>query len=73
MVKENVGSYDVEVYSGRWYAMNRLGNIAKSYVSWVAEYNKTLKYDGPYKMWQYTSSGSEPGINGRVDTSYLYK
>ena len=73
-VRENVGDrYSVGVYSGRWYAMNRLGNIAKSYVSWVAEYNKTLKYDGPYKMWQYTSNGSEPGINGRVDISYLYK
>ena len=65
-------SYKVKVYSGRWYAMNRLGSVSKSYVDWVAEYNSTLKYDGPYSMWQYTSKGSIPGITGNVDISYLY-
>lgn len=65
-------NYNVGIYSGRWYAMNRLGKIAKSYVNWVAEYNSNLKYDGPYLMWQYTSKGSVPGIDGNVDISYLY-
>lgn len=65
-------NYKVKVYSGRWYAMNRLGDIAKSYVDWVAEYNSTCKYDGNYSMWQYTSKGSVPGITGNVDISYLY-
>ncbi len=64
--------YKVKVYSGRWYAMNRLGNISKKYVDWVAEYNNTCKYDSKYSMWQYTSKGSIPGINGNVDVSYLY-
>ncbi len=64
--------YKVKLYSGRWYAMNRLGALSKSYVDWVAEYNSTLKYDGPYSMWQYTSKGSVPGITGNVDISYLY-
>lgn len=64
-------SYKVKVYSGRWYAMNRLGSLSKSYVDWVAEYNSTLKYDGPYSMWQYTSKGSIPGITGNVDISYI--
>ena len=63
--------YKVKVYSGRWYAMNRLGDVSKSYVDWVAEYNKTCKYDKPYSLWQYTSSGRVPGINGNVDISYL--
>lgn len=66
------GLYKVKVYSGRWYAMNRLGSVAKSYVDWVAEYNDTLKYDDTYSMWQYTSKGSVPGISGNVDISYLY-
>lgn len=64
--------YKVKVYSGRWYAMNRLGATSKSYVDWVAEYNSTLKYDSSYSMWQYTSKGSVPGIIGNVDISYLY-
>lgn len=72
-VSSHVNSnYKVKVYSGRWYAMNRLGSLSKSYVDWVAEYNSTLKYDGPYSMWQYTSKGSVPGITGNVDISYLY-
>lgn len=64
-------NYNVGVYSGRWYAMNRLGSISKSYVKWVAEYNKTCKYDGSYLMWQYTSKGSISGIKGNVDISYI--
>ncbi len=64
--------YKVKLYSGRWYAMNRLGNVSKAYVDWVAEYNSTCKYDGLYSMWQYTSKGNVPGINGYVDISYLY-
>lgn len=64
-------NYKVKVYSGRWYAMNRLGETSKSYVDWVAEYNSTCKYDAPYSMWQYTSKGSVPGIDGNVDISYI--
>ena len=67
----NGGKYKVKVYSGRWYAMNRLGEVAKNHVDWVAEYNSTCKYDGAYSMWQYTSKGSVPGIDGRVDISYI--
>lgn len=67
----NGGKYKVKVYSGRWYAMNRLGEAAKNHVDWVAEYNSTCKYDGEYSMWQYTSNGSVPGIDGRVDISYI--
>ena len=72
-VSNHVGNrFKVRVYSGRWYAMNRLGTISKAYVDWVAEYNSTCKYDGKYSMWQYTSKGSVPGISGNVDISYLY-
>ncbi len=63
--------YKVKVYSGRWYAMNRLGSISKKHVDWVAEYNSTCKYDGVYSMWQYTSKGRVPGIEGNVDISYI--
>lgn len=65
------GGYKVKLYSGRWYAMNRLGTVSKSYVDWVAEYNETCKYDADYSMWQYTSNGSVPGVSGRVDISYM--
>ena len=67
----NGGKYKVKVYSGRWYAMNKLGQVAKNHVDWVAEYNSTCKYDAAYSMWQYTSKGSIPGIEGNVDISYI--
>lgn len=39
---------------------------------WLAQYNDKVTYKGTYHMWQYTSSGSVPGINGRVDMNVAY-
>lgn len=42
---------------------------------WVAQYNSALaqtNYSGRYNLWQYTSSGTVPGINGRVDMDKIY-
>lgn len=39
---------------------------------WLAQYNDTVTYRGKYHMWQYTSDGSVPGINGRVDMNVAY-
>ena len=41
--------------------------LKKSYLIWLAQYNKTASLD--YDLWQYTSSGSIAGINGKVDVS----
>ncbi len=64
--------YEVKVYCNRWYATTKLKGLEK-YIDWVAEYNKTCKYNGDYSMWQYTSKGKVPGINGNVDISYLIR
>lgn len=39
---------------------------------WLAQYNDKVTYKGNYHMWQYTSSGSVPGISGRVDMNVAY-
>lgn len=39
---------------------------------WLAQYNDKVTYNGKYHMWQYTSNGSVPGINGRVDMNVAY-
>lgn len=39
---------------------------------WLAQYNDEVTYKGQYHMWQYTSSGSVPGISGRVDMNVAY-
>lgn len=43
------------------------------YDIWYAEYSDipTLPYD--FEMWQYTSRGSVPGINGDVDLNICFK
>lgn len=70
-VSGHVGdNYKVRVYSGRWYAENRLGESRK-YVDWVAEYNSSCKYKYDYSMWQYSSKEQINGIIGNVDVSYI--
>lgn len=39
---------------------------------WLAQYADKATYKGTYHMWQYTSSGSVPGISGRVDMDIAY-
>jgi GH25 family lysozyme M1 (1,4-beta-N-acetylmuramidase) len=39
---------------------------------WIADYRGT-RPTRAHGMWQYTSSGTVPGISGGVDLSYAYK
>lgn len=39
---------------------------------WLAFYNDGLGYTHRVRMWQYTSSGSVPGIKGRVDMNLYF-
>ena len=36
---------------------------------WVAQYYNKCQYDSDYIGWQYSSKGSIPGVNGRVDVN----
>ncbi len=58
------------VYASRNWYVQRLGDV--SWQKWVAQYSDTNTMPYSYGVWQYTSSGSVPGINGRVDMDYLY-
>lgn len=65
--------YRAGVYGARnWFnemlTMSRLRN----YVVWLAEYRDVPIYQGYYHMWQYTSSGSVEGIQGKVDFNLSY-
>lgn len=46
------------------------GNIY--YKVWLANYTTKTLYQGNYDFWQYSSSGSISGINGRVDCNFWY-
>ena len=64
---------NAHVYTYRNYANTALNTeYIRSYITWIAEHNPTCTYTGSYKMWQYTSTATLPGINGNVDMSILY-
>ena len=48
--------------------MNRLGG----HELWIAHWNPICGCQWPYGIWQYTSDGNVPGVNGRVDLNYCY-
>ena len=49
--------------------MTRLG----AYDLWLAHYNvDSPSTKNPFTIWQYTSTGSVPGISGNVDLDYSY-
>lgn len=62
------------IYTGRWYWSGYLGSSLglNDYRLWLSDYNgkaaPTATIPGwNWTIWQYTSSGSVPGIVGRVD------
>lgn len=69
---QNAG-LDAGVYSGRnWYYNNLIVDEMDAPNIWLAEYRDSPLYEGRYDMWQYTSSGSVAGIEGRVDLNVSY-
>lgn len=64
------------VYANRNWFDNFLykDEIKSRYTTWIATYCAgTNKYEGEYDMWQNSSDGHIDGINGRVDTNYMYR
>ncbi len=60
--------YTGGVYASKnWFLKKVDAGRLDKYVIWLAEYKSTPSYEGDFHIWQYTSSGSVNGINGRVD------
>ncbi len=65
--------YKPGIYASKyWYYDNLDTSKLSTYNIWVAQYNTECNYNGRYDMWQHTSSGSVPGITGRVDMNICY-
>lgn len=67
------GGYYTGIYCNKYFARDEL--IAKQltdYHFWIAQYASVCTYEGPYGMWQYSETGSIPGIKGYVDLNYCY-
>ena len=65
--------YQPMIYFGRSQSMDLL-NLEElvEYPFWLAMYSSIMDY--PYKvdMWQYTDSGSVPGVSGNVDMNLWF-
>lgn len=62
------GGYDPMVYFGRSHSADLL-HLAElvEYKFWLAMYNPIMDYPYQIQMWQYTETGTVPGISGNVD------
>ena len=71
-VESNLG-IRTRVYASLNYIYDRFPSDVQSYVTWVAQWNNTgCTYKNGYEVWQYSSSGSIPGISTRVDLDIIY-
>lgn len=68
------GGYPAGIYANLNYWNNKLFDPSLDrYTKWVAQFNTNdgmaghCDYTKAYKVWQYTSIGKVPGINGNVD------
>lgn len=68
-ISEN--GYQSMLYGSAFFT-NRIWNIPE-YDVWLAHYTKKTDYSKPYSIWQLSSQGKVPGINGYVDLNILYK
>ena len=64
---------NAEIYTYTSYADTALNSAyIRNKISWIADWRGYVGYTGSYRIWQYTSKGSCPGVNGNVDRSILY-
>lgn len=66
--------YYVMIYANLDYFKNKLnGEVLNKYDKWLAEWRSKPTYNKPFGIWQYSSKGNIPGINGNVDLNIAYK
>lgn len=66
--------YYVMIYANLNYFDTKLkSKKLNKYDKWVAEWTNKFTYKGNAGMWQYSSKGKIPGINGNVDLDISFK
>lgn len=62
------------VYANKnWFNTKINTSELSGITKWLAQYNVSAPtYEGEYDLWQYTSKGSVPGIEGNVDIDISY-
>lgn len=66
--------YKAGVYASKsWFYYQLDYSQLSQYDIWLAHYTTSTDFAHRYDMWQYTGSGSCPGISGAVDLNWAYK
>lgn len=75
--------YKTGIYASKYWYMTKIdiSKLPADYCLWVASYgnndgtipDNVYQYKEKHDIWQYTSTGNIPGINGNVDMNISYK
>lgn len=69
---ENAGFYTI-IYANLNWLVNYLDmERLKMFDVWLAQWGPSPKYSGNFGLWQYSATGSVPGIDGDVDLNISY-
>lgn len=64
----NKAGKEAGLYISRYYLQTVIDDEIKKWKHlWIAEYDLTLHYDGPYEIWQKTSVADVPGVTDHCD------
>lgn len=65
--------YDTMIYANmKWFAFTLDLTKLTDYPKWYADYEPIPQCPYEFDMWQYTESGSVPGIDGNVDLNVYF-
>ena len=70
---EEAGYYTGIYANLNWLTTKISSNKLDRFDKWVAQWSNRCDYEKEYGMWQYSSKGTIPGINGNVDLNYSLK
>lgn len=59
------------IYVSPWFGNMHLDQLAE-YPQWLALYKDQMDYKYHFDMWQYTCTGSVPGVQGEVDINIFF-
>ncbi|MEG2634696.1 MAG: GH25 family lysozyme, partial [Oscillospiraceae bacterium] len=72
-IRNSGGGYTPAVYANKYYFTSLLNTPQlENYIIWLAHYTEQTSYARRYDIWQYSSTGSVPGISGGVDMNISY-
>lgn len=66
------GGYDCMLYGSKNY-LEKVWDKTDKRPVWLAHYTDKTDYEGPYRIWQASCSGSISGIDGAVDMDIMYE